>query len=205
MLVVHHLRIGRSVFTVWLLEELGLDYELKIYVRNEMGRAPAELKQAHPLGKSPVIEDQGMVIAESGAIAMYLADTYDKEGSLKPPAGDLQAHTEWMQWLLYSEASAFAPLLLKLLLMREQTPHPPLISAFAEGEVALQLNHMQDFLGDKEFVLGDRLQLPDFGFTYICQMADRLGEITPYPKLKAYVDRQTARPAFQRAMEKTGG
>ncbi|WP_306252106.1 glutathione S-transferase family protein [Parvularcula sp. IMCC14364] len=205
MILVHHLRVGRSVFTVWLLEELGLDYELKIYIRNEQGRAQADLKVAHPLGKSPVIEDQGMVIAESGAIATYLIDTYDTDGLLKPAAGDVAAHVEWTQWLHYSEASAFAPLLLKLLLMREATPHPPLISGFATGEVALHLTYLQDFLGDKEFILGDRLQAPDFGITYICQMAERLGEIAPYPKLKAYLDRQTARPAFQRAVEKTGG
>ena len=74
MLKVHHLRVGRSVFTVWFLEELGAPYELEIYVRNEMGRAPPELKNAHPLGKSPVIDDNGFVLAESGAIALYLLE-----------------------------------------------------------------------------------------------------------------------------------
>ena len=74
MLKVHHLRIGRSIFTVWLLEELGAPYELEIYIRYDMGRAPPELKNAHPLGKSPVIEDDGFILAESGAIALYLLD-----------------------------------------------------------------------------------------------------------------------------------
>lgn len=203
-MLLHHLRIGRSIFTVWLLEELGLDYELKFYDRNEMGRAPPELKEAHPLGKSPVLEVDGFTLAESGAIGMYLVTHYDPAGKLAPPAaGDRAAYGEWLQWLHYSEASAFAPLLMKLLLSRED-PKPPVFSMFAAGEVPLQLGYIQDFLAEKEFILGDKLTLPDFGMTYICQMAERLGEIGPYPTLKAYADRNMARPAFQLAVSKVG-
>ncbi|MEO1408153.1 MAG: glutathione S-transferase [Pseudomonadota bacterium] len=205
MILVHHLRIGRSIFTVWLLEELGLDYELKTYDRNETGRAPPELKEAHPLGKSPVIEIDGMTLAESVAIASYLCDYHDPQGMLAPAKDDNAARAKWLQWLMYSEASAFAPLLIKMLLMRDQDNAPPLLSMFSEGEVALQLGYMQESLGDQAFILGDRIQAPDFGFTYICQMAERLGAIEPYPKLKAYLDRNMARPAFKRAMERTGG
>ena len=204
MIKVHHLRIGRSVFTVLLLEEMGLDYELEIYVRNEMGRAPPELKQAHPLGKSPVIDFGDLILAESGAIATYLVDNHDPEHKFAPPNSDRIARARWNQWLAYSEASAFAPLLFKLLLARED-PKPPVITAFAAGEVALHLGYMQDSLGDQAFIMGERLQAPDIGFTYICQMAERLGELGPYPKLKAYMDRNLARPAFQRALERTGG
>ncbi|MEO1658648.1 MAG: glutathione S-transferase family protein [Pseudomonadota bacterium] len=204
-ILVHHLRVGRSVFTVWLLEELGLDYELKFYDRNEMGRAPPELKEAHPLGKSPVIEIDGFTLSESGAIAAYLVETRESGKALGPLSDDPKAKAEWLQWLHYTEASAFAPLLLKLLLTREQEPKPMLISMFSTGEVALQLGYMQDFLADKEFVLGDTFTAPDIGFAYVCSMAERLGELDPYPKLKAYVDRMTSRPAFVTAMEKTGG
>ncbi|MCR9268517.1 MAG: glutathione S-transferase family protein [Hyphomonadaceae bacterium] len=204
MLKVHHLRIGRSIFTVWLLEELGAPYELEIYVRNEMGRAPPELKNAHPLGKSPVIEDDGFILAESGAIALYLLEKFDPENKLGPPQGDAKAKAEWMQWLMYSEASAFAPLLMKLLLSRTEEK-PPVFDMFATGEVALQLGYLEDRLSNREFVMGDRFQAPDIGTTYIAQMAERLGEIGPYPALKAYLDRNIARPAFQRAAEKTGG
>ncbi len=206
MILVHHLQIGRPLFTVFLLEELGLDYELKLYTRNELGRAPAELKEAHPLGKSPVIEDGDITLAESGAIAWHLVEHYDVEGRFSPPPlSQKAARAEWFQWLHYTEASAFAPLLLKLLLMREAEPKPQLISMFAAGEVALQLGYIQDFLGDKAYILGADLQLPDFGVAYITQMADRLGELGPYPKLKAYLDRATARPAYARALKKTGG
>ncbi|MEM0929041.1 MAG: glutathione S-transferase family protein [Pseudomonadota bacterium] len=204
-ILVHHLRVGRSVFTVWLLEELGLEYDLKFYDRNEMGRAPDELKEAHPLGKSPVIEIDGFTLSESGAIAAYLVETRESGKALGPVADTPAAKAEWLQWLHYSEASAFAPLLFKLLLTREQEPKPMLFSMFSTAEVALHLNYMQDFLGDKEFVLGDRFTAPDIGFAYICSMADRLGELDPYPKLKAYVDRMTSRPAFVTANEKTGG
>ncbi len=204
MLKLHHLRVGRSVFTVWLLEELGAEYEMEIYVRNEMNRAPPELKQAHPLGKSPVIEDDGFVLAESGAIALYLLDKFDTDNALGPPEGDAKAKAEWMQWLMYSEASAFAPLLMKLLLMRAD-PKPPIFEAFSSGEVALQLGYLEDRLSGRDFVIGDKFSAPDIGTTYIAQMAERLGEAEPYPNIKAYLARNTARPAWLRAMEKTGG
>lgn len=203
-MLLHHLRIGRSIFTVWLLEELGLEYELKFYDRNEMGRAPPELKEAHPLGKSPVLEVDGFTLAESGAITSYLIKYHDPDGTLAPPADtDRAAYGEWVQWLHYSEASAFAPLLLKLLLMRED-PKPPVISAFATGEIPLQLGYIENFLGDKPFLLGDKLQAADFGTTYIVSMADRLGELSEFPKLKAYLERNMARAAFQSAVGKVG-
>lgn len=205
MILVHHLRVGRSVFTVWLLEELGLSYELKIYDRNEMGRAPPELKEAHPLGKSPVIEIDGTVLTESGAMAAYLTDYHDPQDLLAPPQADKAARRTWLQWLHYSEASAFAPLLMKMLLMRDEHPASPLLTMFSEGEVALQLGYMEASLGDQAFILGDKMQAPDIGFTYICGMAERLGALGDYPKLAAYLARNTARPAFLKAMERTGG
>lgn len=203
MLKLHHLRVGRSIFTVWLLEELNATYEFEFYDRNEMGRAPPELKNAHPLGKSPVIEDDGFVLAESGAIALYLLDKFDPDNRFGPPTGDPKGKAEWMQWLMYSEASAFAPLLMKLLLSRMEDK-PPVFEMFSSGEVALQLGYLENRLSDREFVMGDRFQVPDIGATYIAQMAERLGELGPYPRLAEYLARNTARPAFQRALEKAG-
>lgn len=203
MLKLHHLRIGRSIFTVWLLEELGAEYEMQIYDRNEMGRAPPELKKAHPLGKSPVIEDDGFVLAESGAIALYLLEKFDSSNQLGPP-DDTKGRAEWMQWLMYTEASAFAPMLIKLLLSRSEDK-PPVFDMFSTGEVALQLGYVEARLADRDYVMGETFSAPDIGMTYIAEMAERLGELAPYPKLAAYLTRNKARPAFQRALEKTGG
>lgn len=205
MILVHHLRVGRSVFTVWLLEEMGLDYELKIYVRNEMGRAPPELREAHPLGKSPVIVDDGLMVAETGAIASYLVDRYDTENRFAPPREDVAARAEWTTWLHYPEGSAFMPLLMTMLLGREKDPKPPILSAFTAGEVKLHLSYMENALGDKDFLLGDAFSAVDVGFTYIASMAERLGLLKAYPKLDAYRERNMKRPAFLRAVEKTGG
>lgn len=204
MITVHHLRVGRPLFTLWLIEELGIDYSLQVYDRNDMGRAPPELKAVHPLGKSPLIEDDGHIIAESGAIAMHLIENYDSEGRFAPPTEKF-ARTNWFQWFHYSEASAFAPLLITLLLTREQEPKPALFSQFAQSEVKLQLNYIADSLGDKTCILGDQLSLPDFGLTYICQMAARLEQLDGYPTLQAYMERNMAAPAFARALEKAGG
>ncbi|MGI9479803.1 MAG: glutathione S-transferase family protein [Hyphomicrobiaceae bacterium] len=205
MILVHHLRTGRPIFTVWLLEELGLDYELKIYLRDaKTMRAQADLKEAHPLGKSPVIEDDGLKLSESGAIASYLIDNYDKDHSLAPLATERTARAVYTQWLHYSEGSAFLPLLVKLVLTREEEPKPVIFSRFAAAEVPMHLNYIQDFLGDKNFLLGDRLQGPDFGMGYILQLAQRVGEIGPYPKLESYLGRMMDRPAFQRAKQRAG-
>ncbi len=204
MILVHHLRVGRAVFTVWLLEELGLDYELKIYLRDQNGRAQDDLKAAHPLGKSPVIEDGDIKLAESGAIASYLISRYDTQGLMSPPASDIAAYAEYSQWLHYTEGSAFAPLLIKLLLLREAEPKPPVLSTFAAGEVSLHLTYIQDQLGTNPYILGDKMQAPDIGITYILNLAQRVGELDSYPTLQSYLRRMLSRPAFQRAVERSG-
>ena len=159
MITVHYLKVGRPLFTVWLLEELGLDYELNVFLRHpKTMRAPDELKQIHPLGKSPVIEDGDLKLAESGAITSYLIDTYDQPGNLSPDCSDVAARAQYSQWLHYSEGSAFTPLLLSLLVMRAGEPSPKLISHFAQSEVTLHLDYISGFLGDKPFLLGDRFK-----------------------------------------------
>ena len=186
------------------MEELGVEYELKLYDRNEQGRAPAELKAAHPLGKSPVIEDGGVTLAESGAITTYLIETYDAGGKLSPPAADTAARMKYLQWLHYSEASAFAPLLLNMLLMRED-PKPPVISAFTAAEVELHLDYFSAALGDQDYILGSAFSGADIGCAFVANMAVKFGVAGEHTNLAAYIQRCQARPAFQKAMEKTGG
>ncbi len=205
MITLHHLRIGRSVFTAWLLEELGVEYALEIYDRHpETMRAPPELRRIHPLGKSPVIVDDGLMIAESGAIASYLIERYDAAGALGPPAEDTAAQAVYAQWLHYAEGSAFAPLLIQLLLTREPGG-APFLKAFADGEAALHLSYVQTQLGDQPFLLGETLKGPDFGVSYALSLAERLGLLAERPPLQAYLTRTRDRPAFQRALARTGG
>ena len=206
MIVLHHLRVGRSVFTVWLLEELGVEYDLKIYLRDpKTNRSQADLKAIHPLGKSPVIEDGEVMLAESGAIATYLLEHYDPQGKLSPYRTDHIRWAEYLQWLHYSEGSAFLPLIMNMLLAREADPKPPVISAFAAGETDLHLGYIQDFLGNKTYLLGDELQAPDIGMGFILTMASKVVGLADYPRLEAYLGRLTSRPAFQRAVERSGG
>ena len=202
MLTIHHLRIGRSIFSVWLLEELGVEYTLKEYLRDPATmRAQDDLKIIHPLGKSPVIEDDGLVLTESGAITAYLIEKYDSKGALSPPRSDLQAWATYNQWLHYSEGSVFGPLLINMLLMREETPSP-LLTGFSQAEITLHLDHIARQLGDNEFILGDKISGADFGISYAVSMAQMLGQLQNYPTLTAYIDRNKARPAFKRAIEK---
>jgi len=202
MLTIHHLRIGRSIFTVWLLEELELDYSLVEYHRNpETMRAPPELKNIHPLGKSPVIDDDGLVLSESGAITAYLLEKHDQQGKFAPPRTDLAAWGEYTQWLHYPEGSVFVPLFLKLLVLRSGQPQP-LLDGFADPEVALHFGHIANKLGENPFILGENISGADFGITYMVSMGERLGLLEPYPTLAAYLERNQARPAFLRAVER---
>ncbi|WP_084397550.1 glutathione S-transferase family protein [Henriciella aquimarina] len=203
MITLHHLRIGRSIFTVWLLEELGLDYELKVYHRNpETFRAQDDIKAATPLGKSPTIEDDDIMLTESGAIAAYLVDRYDTDGRFAPPRTDWKAWAEYLRWLHYPEGSAFLPLFLRMLQAREGDNPSPVFKGFADGEVPLHLGLLDKRLGEMPYILGDTFQAPDIGISYIADMAERLGELAPYTNLKAYHDRNLERDAWKRAKER---
>lgn len=204
MLRVHHLRVGRAVWTLWLIEELGLDYELVTYDRNpKTRRAPPELREVHPLGKSPLIEDDGLLLTESGAIAAYLVENYDAKGVLGPDDGKA-ARAIWTQWLHYAEGSAVLPMMMKLLLASE-TADAQRINAFASAEAKLQLDYIAAQLGDRDYLLGDRLTAPDCGVGFVVSMAKNLDLTGDHPTLEAYAKRLTSRPAFKAAMEKSGG
>lgn len=200
MITLHHLRIGRSLFTVWQLEELGADYDLKVYLRDANFRAPAELKEIHPLGKSPVIEAGGLVLSESGAITSYLLEKFDDQNRFAPPRGDLAAWAKFSQWLHYPEGSVFAPLLINMLLARGGE-HEGLAS-FSAKEISLHLGHIASQLGENDYILGHDFSAADFGIAYVVSLADRLGQLEAYPSLKQYLARCTQRPAFARAVEK---
>lgn len=202
MVTIHHLRIGRSIFTVWLLEELGIEYGLKEYLRDPVTmRAGDDLKVIHPLGKSPVIEDGDLVLSESGAITAYLLEKFDTEGKLSPPRSDLAAWATYNQWLHYSEGSVFTPLLITMLQMQEEAPSE-FLAGFSQAEVKLHLDNITRQLADNEFILSDKISGADFGIGYAVNMAMMLGQLEAHPSLKAYIERLRARPAFLAAVER---
>ncbi len=202
MITLHHLRIGRSLFTVWLLEEAGAEYDLKVYLRDpETMRSQADLKAVHPLGKSPVIEDGDLMLTESGVITNYILEKFDSDFVLHPSKDDLAVWAKYQQWLAYSEGSVFAPLLLKMLTLRSGIDHP-VITPFSDAEIKLHFGHIVSQLGENDYILGNNFSGADFGICYVVSMGERLGQLADYPVLQAYMQRCMSRPAFLRAVEK---
>ncbi len=200
MLTVHHLNDSRSQRILWLLEELGTPYEIVKYQRmSPMPLAPPELKQVHPLGKSPVITDGDKTIAESGAIVEYLIDTYGN-GRMKPAPGT-DEHWKYVEWMHYAEGSAMLPLLLALYagLLGDAAA---ILRPRIDGEIESNLSYMQDGLGGREFFVGDGLTGADIQLLFVLEAA--AARLAPYPALVAYRDRMHARPAYVRGIEKGG-
>ena len=215
MLTVHHLNNSRSQRVLWLLEELGVPYEIVRYQRQPNMRAPAELYAVHPLGKSPVITDQGNTIAESGAIVEYIIDTYG-EGRLIPPAKTPE-RLRYTYWLHYAEGSAMPPLFLKLLftLMPKRAPAllRPLVRKVSNQALTSLVNpllkqHMAFWeaeLEKSQWFAGDEFTAADIQMSFPLEGgAARAGLEQGHPKAMAFLDRIHARPAYVRALEKGG-
>jgi len=216
-IIVHHLNNSRSQRVLWLLEELGLPYEVKRYERDPKTLlAPDSLRAVHPLGKSPVIEDRGLVLAESGAILEYLAETYG-EGRLLPRAGSPERlrHRYWMH---YAEGSAMPPLLMSLVFSRVRSaPAPffvkPIARAIAErvmGEfvspqIRLHLDFMESELGRSTWFAGEEFGAADIQMSFPIEAAAARGGLDARrPRLMEFLARIHGRPAYQRALEKGG-
>jgi glutathione S-transferase len=201
MLKVHHLNNSRSQRILWLLEELGLVYEIVPYQRDATTNlAPPELKAIHPLGKSPVITDGKITIAESGAIVEYVVARHGA-GRLRPdPASD--AHVAYMEWLHYSEGSAMLPLMLNLYVTRLGEGGAPLHPRI-DSEITNNLDYIAGALGQKDYLLGD-FTGADLQMSFVMEVARAFGRLAAYPTLAAYIARLQSRPAFQRSIEKGG-
>ena len=202
MLTVHHLNNSRSQRILWLLEELGTPYEIVRYQRNAQTRlAPPELKAVHPLGKSPVITDGDVRIAESGAIVDYIIRRYGK-GAMMPAAGsaDYEVYNEWLH---YSEGSAMLPLMLNLYVSRLKEAGAPLHPRI-DSEIANHLGYVDRALQGREFFIGQSLSGADIQMSFVSEMAKVFDKLGPYPNLAAWLTRMHARRAFQRSVEKGG-
>lgn len=211
-LVVHHLNYSRSTRILWLLEELGLDYEIQRYERDpKTFRAPPELAKVHPLGRAPVVTDGELVLAESGAIVEYLVD---KTGQLGPQTPDERIRFRF--FLHYAEGSVMPPLLVRLLMSKVKTaPLPFFIKPIArqiaskveenysDGEIDRHFTFLDAELAEREWLLGDRLTAADIQMLYPLEAGLSRGA-GDRPNIAAWLARVQARPAYQRAMEKGG-
>ncbi|TNE62362.1 MAG: glutathione S-transferase [Alphaproteobacteria bacterium] len=202
MIKVHHLNNSRSQRILWLLEEMGLEYEVVAYQRDAVTRlAPDSLKAVHPLGKSPVIEDGDIKIAESGAIVDYLIRTYGK-GAFAP-ATDSAAYNDYVEWLHFAEGSAMLPLLLALYVGRLGEAGAPL-GPRIKGEIANHLGYIATRLGASDYLVGDDLTGADIMISFVLEAANVGGGLAKIPNLMAYIERLQARPAYVRALERGG-
>ena len=217
MIVVHHLNNSRSQRVLWLLEELGLPYEVKRYQRDRKTMlAPPELRAVHPLGKSPVIEDGGRTLAESGAIIEYLAERYG-DGRLVPAAGTPE-RMRYRYWMHFAEGTAQPPLLLKLLFDRVETgPMPffarPIARAIArrakdtyiQPNIDRNLDFMEAELAQRDWFAGPEFSAADVQMSFPLEAAAVRGGLDARrPRLMEFLERIHARPAYRRAIE-TGG
>jgi glutathione S-transferase len=202
MIEVHHLNNSRSQRILWLLEELELDYEIVKYQRDaETNLAPESLRKIHPLGKSPVVRENGKVLFESGAIIDYLARKYGN-GRLAPPESS-DEHVRYEQWLHYAEGSAMLPLMLKLYLGRLGEAASPLFPR-VESEIRNHMGYLDSQLADSDFFLGDDLTAADIALSFPIQATRVLYGIDSFRNLAGFLERITARAAYQRAIERGG-
>jgi glutathione S-transferase len=217
MVVVHHLENSRSQRVLWLLEELGVEYEVRRYERNPKTLlAPPELFKVHPLGKSPVITHGDVVVAESGAIMEYLVDVFGN-GRLRPPAGTAQA-LQYRYWMHFAEGSAMPPLVMKLVFDRiEQAPVPffikPILKAisgkvnseFIMPNIQRQLEFMESHLSSHAWFAGEEFSAADIQMSFPLEAASSRAEVIKrFPRVVAFVERIHGRPAYRKALERGG-
>jgi glutathione S-transferase len=217
MIVVHHLNNSRSQRVLWLLEELGVEYEIRRYERDrETMLAPPELRQVHPLGKSPVITDGPVTLAESGAILEYLVDRFGA-GRVAPARGT----PEWVRytyWMHYAEGSLMPPLLMKLVFDQLEKAKMPFVAkpfakaiahkvkaSFVGPQIKRHLDYLEGELQASDWFAGNAFSAADVQMSFPLEAAAARGGLNASrPRLMEFLARIHARPAYQRALEKGG-
>lgn len=199
MIKLHHLNKSRSKRIIWLLEELEVDYEIVAYQRNtETFLAPDELKNVHSLGKSPVIEDDGLVIAESGAITDYLITKYGK-GKFAPVTGTAE-FVDYQQWLHFAESSAILPLLLKMFVQKDGAK-TQFLEGYADAETAKVISYFNSRLEGKRYLVGDTLTGADFMMSFIVEIVKNAGQLGHFKNLVKYDEQLQSHEKFHTANE----
>ena len=202
MITVHHLNNSRSQRILWLLEELGADYEIVPYQRDATTNlAPPELKGPHPLGKSPLIFDDGLRVAESGAIIQYLCERHGGGGWLPDPASE--DHVRHLEWMQFGESSFFVPVMLKIMAGRLGEAAAPIMPRIEE-QLAAHVAFAEDNIGDGLHFVGKDWSAADVMMSFPAEVAVMQGFAAKTPKLAAFVEAIHARPAWQRARERGG-
>jgi glutathione S-transferase len=201
-IIVHHLNNSRSQRIVWLLEELGVDYSVTLHLRDAVTNlAPPELLALHPLGKSPLIEVDGRIIMESGAIVEYLCANHGGDHFIPSLGSD--AHLRHLEWIHFAEGSAMTPILLNLYVARLGDAAAPLLPRI-QGQLHAHFSYMESQLGPSGHFVGDALSAADIMLSFPAEVAIAQGGGATFPKLAAFVATCHARPAWQRALERGG-
>lgn len=201
MIVLHHLSYSRGTRILWLLEELGLDYRLERYERDDRFKAPPALAAVHPLGKSPVIVDGPLVLGESAVILRYLNERHGG-GRFAPPAGS-DAYFRHEEWLQFIEGTAAFP----VMSMRIGTVTgglPEKMRDFFAPVLARTLDHIEAAVREHGCLTGPEPMLADIQAIYLLEVAERTGLLSAHPAIVAYTARLKARPAFRKAIEAGG-
>ncbi|MBD2777876.1 glutathione S-transferase family protein [Iningainema tapete] len=204
MIVVHHLNNSRSQRVLWLLEELGIEYEIKFYERDPYTMlAPASLRQIHPLGKSPVITDADLTIAESGAIIEYIVNRYGNGRLI--PAPSTPERLRYTYWLHYAEGSAMPPLLLRLIFERFGVGDSEAMSAFIAPQIKLHYDYIEGELSKSTWFVGEEFTAADIQMSFPLELlAMQAEQIESRPKLKEFLSRIHERLGYQRALARGG-
>ena len=217
MVTVYHLQNSRSQRVLWLLEELGVSYEVKRFERDPATLlAPDALRSIHPLGKAPIVKDGSVTLAESGAIVEYLVTTYGR-GRLVPPA-DSPDRWQYTYWLHYAEGSAMPPLLLRLVFSRLAGPQTPAFvrpvaraiarrveAHFIEPQLTRYMTYMDAHLRDRPWFAGNEFTAADIQMSFPLEAARARGALDQrYPNLLEFLKKIHARPAYQRALDRGG-
>ncbi len=202
MIIVHHLNESRSQRILWLMQELGVTYEIAPYQRNAETRlAPPELKAVHPLGKSPVVEEDGRIIAESAAIIEYFCERY-AEGKLNV-APISPSRAAYLHWLHYAEGSAMLPFMLRVYTARLGENAAPL-GPRIDSEVANHLGYLNAAYAGREFLVDNRFTGADIQMSFVLDLANRAQQLPNYSNLARMRALLQARPAYQRALQRGG-
>ena len=215
MITLHHLNNSRSQRILWMLEELALPYEIKIYARDaKTNLAPDELKQIHPLGKSPVLTDGDITVAESGAIIEYLAGRYAPH---LIPALNSEAGRQYSYWLHFAEGSLMPPMVAKLVFDKVRAKAKPffvkiiankiadkVMAAYFGPNITANLQFVEQHLAKHQWFAGEELSGADFQMSFPLEAAIARGAAMQYPNIQAYVKRIHARAAYQAALQKGG-